>query len=358
MSELIFRIADMDEPRRFLPAYFSVRHGDRKAGFLLAKQTYPDVKEREPIELTTQELWEVHAEGIKAMREARNSFDPRSPSGNDERGPSLLDIKIELARRTLGSCELCEHRCGIDRTRETGWCGVREPRLSSEFLHTGEEPELVPSHTFFLSGCTFGCVFCQNHDISQNPMEGGPVKPEYVVGRIEARVGSSVNVNWVGGDPTSNLPFILEVLDQLRSNVAQVWNSNMYLTPSAMSLLDGVVDLYLTDFKYGNSKCARLLSKVDDYWKIATRNHMEANRQCEMIIRHLVMPGHVECCTEPIMRFIAEQLDTSGLRVNVMGQYRPCYEAHEYEGMNRRPTTDEMERSMTLAKELGLSLCD
>lgn len=165
-------------------------------------------------------------------------------------------------------------------------------------------------------------------------------------------------MNWVGGDPTSNLHFILDILCHLELNVAQIWNSNMYLTPEAMSLLDGVIDIYLTDFKYGNDRCGKRLSGVNGYWSAVGRNHAEANRQGEMIVRHLVMPGHIECCSFPIMRFLAENLDTSRVHVNVMGQYRPEFKAGDHPDIDLRPTAGEIMAVSGLATELGLSLCD
>jgi len=179
-----------------------------------------------------------------------------------------------------------------------------------------------------------------------------------VIHRIRNKSGRSANVNWVGGDPTPNLPFILSVLARMEMNKAQVWNSNMYLSEMSMSLLDGIMDLYLTDFKYGNNRCGKRLSKVDDYWDIVRRNHMEAARQGEMIIRHLVLPDHLDCCTFPILRFIADELDKTRLRVNIMGQYRPEYKAGDFEEIRRRPRNEEMEKAIGYARELGISLCD
>ncbi|UCF07784.1 MAG: radical SAM protein, partial [Thermoplasmata archaeon] len=133
-------------------------------------------------------------------------------------------------------------------------------------------------------------------------------------------------------------------------------NSNMYLTEESMSLLDGVIDLYLTDFKYGNSRCAERLSNVKDYWDIITRNHAIARAQCEMIIRHLVLPGHFECCSKPVLSWIAENLE--GVRVNVMDQYRPEYNAHEFPELTSRLKKDEFMKAYMLARDLGLSITD
>jgi putative pyruvate formate lyase activating enzyme len=237
-----------------------------------------------------------------------------------------------------------------------GHCHVVESKVSSEFVHWGEEPELVPSHTIFFSGCTFNCAFCQNWDISQNPKSGDTLSPKRVAEIIKRRSDSTRNTNWVGGDPTSNLPFILDVLTYCNVNTPQVWNSNMYLTEKSMKLLEGLIDIYLTDFKYGNSECAKRLSNVDNYWDIVTRNHKIAKNQCEMIIRHLVLPGHFKCCTKPILEWIAKNLEN--VRVNVMDQFRPAYNAYEYEELTERLTREEFKRAYEFALNLGLSLTD
>jgi putative pyruvate formate lyase activating enzyme len=269
---------------------------------------------------------------------------------------SLLDLKIELARRVLGSCRFCERRCGVDRlSGERGVCGVgTKPKVASEFMHYGEEPELVPSYTIFFNGCTFKCQYCQNWDISQFPnsgAEGGSKAFAGLIGR--ARKGGARNVNWVGGDPTPNLHVILESLAECSVNVPSVWNSNMYLSPEAMQLLFGTQDIYLTDFKYGNDECAQRLSKVKNYFKTVARNHRLAFADAEVIIRHLVLPNHVECCTRPVLEWIAENLG-SDARVNLMDQYRPEYRAQEYPELTRRVTTEEMERALRTAEEVGL----
>ena len=102
------------------------------------------------------------------------------------------------------------------------------------------------------------------------------------------------NVNWVGGDPTPNLYYILKTLKFCRVNIPQIWNSNMYCSQETFEILNGIIDVYLTDFKYRNNECALRLSKVDNYIEIIKRNHKFAYENGEVIIRHLVMPNHIE----------------------------------------------------------------
>ena len=273
---------------------------------------------------------------------------------------STLKEKLNKAREIMKNCHFCERLCGVNRTKgERGWCRGLDAKISSEFLHMGEERELVPSHTIFFSGCTFACQYCQNWDISQYPESGVYIEPKIMVKLIEKRaLQGARNVNWVGGEPTPNIAYILEVLNQCDVNTPQVWNSNMYLTSESLDILEGIIDIYLTDFKYGNDSCAEKLSKVKNYQGVITRNHrIISERGNKIIIRHLVLPEHLECCTFPILRWISENLDLNNVKVNVMDQYRPEWKAGNYKEINGRLTMDEFERAYFFAMDLGLSLC-
>ncbi len=262
-----------------------------------------------------------------------------------------ISNKIETAKKIFANCHFCERRCGVDRRKAKGECGVGEARIASEFLHYGEEPMLVPSYTIFFSGCPFHCVYCQNWDISQEKT-GIYIHPEKLALMISKAGGK--NVNWVGGDPTPNLPYILEVLKYCDRNIPQIWNSNMYCSTETMDLLNGIIDVYLTDFKYGNDRCAGRLSKVKNYCSIIKRNHSIASRQGEVIVRHLVLPGHVECCSKPALRWISENVPDS--LVNIMAQYRPEYKAMDYEDISRNLSRGEYLEAYNYGKKLGLNL--
>ena len=119
----------------------------------------------------------------------------------------------------------------------------------------------------------------------------------------------------------------------ITENILQVWNSNMYCSEETMKLLQGIIDVYLTDFKYGNDTCAKRLSKVDNYFRIIKRNHKIAYKQGELIIRHLVLPNHIKCCSEPIFQWINRNIPD--VAVNVMAQYRPEYHAYEHKEISR-----------------------
>lgn len=303
------------------------RHRDRPQ-YMVTRETYIEADITDSLE----NLWRAH--------------NTRMPGDT-----SLLDVKRAIAQRMALHCEFCERRCGVDRRKEQGNCGVQKSKIASEGAHYGEESVLVPSHTLFFNGCNFHCVYCQNWDISQVP-SGRWIPPEQLARIIEAR--NLRNMNFVGGDPTPNLHYILEVLRACNSSVPVVWNSNMYLTEESMNLLEGVVDVYLTDFKYGNNQCAAELSQIPRYWDTITRNHLLAQEHAELIIRHLVLPDHVECCTQPVLEWIASHLDDPA--VNVMFQYRPEYRALETPRIDRFLTGEEKKRALEIAREYNISL--
>lgn len=333
---------ELEKAKRAMPHYFSVLEGREEPNFFHAKRVEVKFSGRE----TLEELLELHKKGLERLKE--NDFTEKPEK-------SLLDLKAEIAERTLEACGLCEFKCRVNRFESPGYCRVKESLVASDFLHLGEEPELVPSYTVFFSGCNFRCVFCQNWDISQFRV-GVRLSPKEMAARISlAYLHGAKNVNFVGGEPTPNLPFILQSLKYVEVPIPVVWNSNMYMSELAMELLDGVVDIYLGDFKWGNNGCALKYSKVPRYWEVVTRNFLLAkgHYRADFLIRHLVMPGHLECCTRPVLEWISGNLGR-GARVNVMFQYRPEYKAKEYPEISRRLNREEKRRAFELVEEFGL----
>ena len=328
---------DINIVKGMLSNYFDILDKNREAKYLICNHTSVFFNKSD----SNEKLRKIHNDALKNQKVL--DILPKQ---------SLLDLKIEIARRIFEKCCFCERRCGVDRRKKNGNCGVNQASVSSEFLHTGEESILIPSHTIFFSGCTFHCVFCQNWDISQ--VSRGVYIPPLTLAKIihERKNQGSLNVNWVGGDPTPNLLFILETLKECNDNIPIIWNSNMYCSIETMSILDGVVDVYLTDFKYGNDKCAKRLSSVDNYMKVVERNHIKAYNNGELIIRHLVMPNHIECCSKPAIDFISKNL--SNALINIMGQYRPEYHALEFKDISRRASIDEVLTVKNYADKLNL----
>ena len=264
-----------------------------------------------------------------------------------------IEKLAEKAGEIYKECHLCEHKCGVNREKEEGICNVGKASIATHFMHHGEEEILVPSYTIFFSGCNFRCIYCQNWDISQRKA-GIYIEPKKMAYIIDGVYGIAKNINWVGGEPTPNLPYILRVLQKCSSNIPQIWNSNMYCSIETMNILGYIIDIYLTDFKYGNDGCAEKLSGIKNYWNVITRNHEIAYKQGEMIVRHLILPNNVECCSLPVLEWIAENVPDAV--INIMDQYYPTYKAFEHEGMNRRISREEYIQAIKYGEKLGLNL--
>jgi putative pyruvate formate lyase activating enzyme len=198
------------------------------------------------------------------------------------------------------------------------------------------------------------CVYCQNAPESISPELGVPWTEREVAGWVEKmkREGCR-NINWVGGEPTCWLFNILQALKLTNVNIPQIWNSNAYYSKKTAKLLDGIIDLYLLDFRYFNEECAKMLSSAQNYPEVAKRNHLDAIKAGELLIRVLVMPEHIECDAKPILKWIRDNLG-EWTRVNVLAQYRPCFMASQYLGINRRLTEGEHKEAVDYAKEIGL----
>lgn len=156
------------------------------------------------------------------------------------------------------------------------------------------------TYNIFL-GCTFKCVFCQNWDISQF-QAGMQIPAAELAKRIHIRKKQgSKNVNWVGGEPTPNIVYILKTLKELDDYLPQIWNSNMYCSLETMKLLAGIIDVYLADYKFGNDACAYQLCWSSSYVKTIQRNLIQASKQADLFICHLLLHNHISCCSLPIL---------------------------------------------------------
>jgi len=340
--------------RASLARYFDVMENDKMAKFLIARKLAASFSE----DNSTSDLWKLHGQLLKKFCEIQNKIDRRLISFEQLATPaqSFLDLKAEIARRILGNCHYCTRRCSINRKDgELGFCKCgSQITVSSMFEHMGEEPELVPSGTIFTLGCTMRCLHCQNWTISQWMEPGEIYSPLRLADAIEhLRSRGCRNANLVGGDPTPWLGQWLETFKHVDINVPVVWNSNSYYSQETAELLAGFVDVYLLDFKYGNNKCAQRISNAPEYWEACTRNHEYGKKYGELLIRVLVLPGHLECCTKKILGWISAQLGPA-TRTNVMFQYRPEWRANEIPELRKRLTPVEREKAIKLAKDAGL----
>jgi len=334
-----------------LGRYFRVVDGDLPAKYVIARTVRADFDSGEDL----RDLWDAHTKAVEEFNEVEHFIRSIDDLGSPVE-QSLLELKSHIAARILERCVLCERRCRVNRMAgERGVCKAGlDLVVSSMFDHYGEEPELVPSFTVFTLGCSFRCLHCQNYTISQWLENGETLAPATVSAKVDdARRRGARNLNCVGGNPDQYLWPWLKVLLALKENTPIVWNSNAYYSEEEATLLHGAVDVYLLDFKYGNDDCAREISGVDHYTETVTRNHRRAKDSAELIVRVLVLPGHLECCLENILSWIRNNLGAS-VRVNLMWQYRPEWKAFSRKELSRRLTRSEMLRSLQMARAVGL----
>jgi putative pyruvate formate lyase activating enzyme len=329
-----------------LPRYVEIVRGKKYPQFQIAKSIPVDFNRR----ADTDTLWDLHESKLDEFQEHQENIHPKKVN------KSFLDLKVVLAQRIMQSCNFCTRNCKSDRIHgEKGYCGAgRNFSLYSVFPHMGEEPELIPSGTIFTGGCSIKCIHCQNWDISQWKSHGDSITPEMMAYQVRVLAEKGCrNINMVGGDPTPYVWHWLETMNNVKNNIATIWNSNSYYSLETAQLLSGFIDLYLLDFKYGNDKCATEISDAPRYWEAATRNHLLANKYGELIIRVLVLPGHNKCCTRPILQWIHDNLG-SMTRVNLMFQYRPEWRARERSELSRRLSAEEITESRQIVEEIGL----
>jgi putative pyruvate formate lyase activating enzyme len=353
---------------KYLKRYFKVQRNEMPALFKITER----IPVRFDPDMQLEELREIHKQEIGEYRKLRGNLELEAANilANKDHSdrlmlltevfleipkasPSLLDLKVAIADRIMEKCQCCGWCCEVNRKAgEKGFCRLVDlSNYASEFLHMGEEPELVPSHTIFFTGCTFGCVYCQNWDISTCPDAGTLIDPGKLAKLIDLRrMHGARNVNFV--TPTPHVQTVLKIIRQVSVNTPVVWNSNMYHSPEIAEILEGVVDVYLGDFKYGNNACARKYSKIKNYLEIVQPNFEFAYKTAEILLRHLVLPGHLECCTKPIAEWVAK--NTPHIRFNLMFQYRPCYRAMEYPGLGRRLTPEEEARAIDIVRKAGI----
>jgi putative pyruvate formate lyase activating enzyme len=289
-----------------------------------------------------------------------------------------LRRRAEAALDLLRSCEVCPRACHVDRLADRwSFCKIgRHAVVSSAFPHFGEEDCLRGwrgSGTIFFSMCNLRCVFCQNFEISQQPVGRKVTAPELAQLMIALQERGCHNINFV--TPEHVVPQILEALPHAVERglrLPLVYNTSSYDSMHSLRLLDGIVDIYMPDFKYWDPASARLYLKAPDYPEVARRTIAEMHRQVGplvidrsglarrgVLLRHLVMPGALEE-TRQIMRWVAATLGPETY-VNVMAQYHPAGQVGRnprYAALNRRVSPDEYAAAVRAALEAGLRRLD
>jgi putative pyruvate formate lyase activating enzyme len=226
-------------------------------------------------------------------------------------------------------------------------------RVYKQRVEYGEEWELVPSHLFYLSGCDLRCGFCVAGINAFDPGRGRRLTADFLAESIQrGREQGARTLQWVGGEPTIHLPTILDAMAGCDDLPPVVWKSDFHGTPEAFALLDGVVDIYLADFKFGNDACARRIAGVDNYVAVVTRNLGTAAGQGDLIVRHLLLPGHFDCCFRPIVAWMRANLPEA--KFSIRDGYLPSWRADRHAELARPLAPGDALRARDLAAGAGL----
>ena len=222
-------------------------------------------------------------------------------------------------------------------------------------MECGEEPELVPSHLFYLSGCDLRCAFCIAEANAFDPSRGRVLTSEFLTEAVAwGKSQGARNLQWVGGEPTIHLPSVLEAMSHCRELPPIVWKSDFYGTPAAFELLNGFVDVYVADFKFGNDECADRLARVANYGAVVTRNLRVAAEQADLIVRHLVLPGHFDCCFRPIVAWLQREMPR--VKFSLRDGYQPRWQAGRHPELVAPLSRSAGEQARRLAAEAGLNV--
>ncbi len=285
----------------------------------------------------------------------------------------VLLQKVEEAKKHITNCNLCPHKCGVNRLEEVGICKANHRAIVSSYgPHLGEERVLVGqrgSGTIFFGYCNLSCVYCQNYEISV--YGEGDIVSNDTLAQIMLSLQNDYgchNINLV--TPTHFVPNILEAVylaAQSGLKIPIVYNCGGYECVETLRLLDGVIDIYMPDFKYASAEFGQRYSKVPDYPKRAKEALKEMDKQVGglkvdsknsayrgLLIRHLMLPGGLED-TKGVLGFIKKEL-SSDVLVNLMNQYYPSHKAFEYKEIAKRLDLMEYKEAYSYGEKLGLRL--
>lgn len=279
--------------------------------------------------------------------------------------------RIEALYNLLSPCVLCPRNCKVDRLKgERGFCQIgNNPRVSSFAPHFGEELPISGyngSGTIFFTYCNLGCIYCQNYTISQ--LGEGDYLPVPSLSEIMLRLQKirCHNINLV--TPTHQTPFIVEAIylaSKRGLHIPIVYNCGGYESVETLKLLEGIVDIYMPDFKYFDNTIAERLSLAKNYVDIAKNALKEMHRQVGdliinsegiaergLLVRHLLLPENLSG-TDNFVKFIADEI-SKNTYVNIMDQYYPCFKAKKNPPLDRRITHKEFQQALDWALKAGL----
>jgi len=262
---------------------------------------------------------------------------------------------LERARERLSACDLCAFACGVDRGRgETGRCAAGpRPTVFSVDLLFGEELCLCPSFGIRLAGCNLRCPYCDVWPYSQDPQGGESLDVADIARRARLAAGrGAVNAHVMGGEPTIHLPSVLELAVALPPELPLVLNTNLYWSPFTRDILCRWVDIWVLDMRVGCPDCCTALGAPADYVEVAGRNLAALPDDARVLLRHLALPGHIDCCAAGVIRWAEEYAPQAILSPWL--EYFPPEPSQAPPGLCRPLSSGERSRLRGLVSASGL----
>jgi putative pyruvate formate lyase activating enzyme len=288
-----------------------------------------------------------------------NQFHKTGGLSCDVSRSALARERAQAARAALSNCHLCAHHCGVNRLAgEQGLCHAgHEARIFSAQVEVSDELELIPTFAIALSGCDLRCDFCITGASSWNPRAGELFDATALAAKAKVALAAGARTIMIlGGEPTVHLPSALEIVAALPDTAKLIWKTNAHGSAQARALLDGLFDVWLADHKFGNDACAQRLAKVPDYTRIVQENLLWAAQHSELIVRHLLMPGHVDCCWRPVAEWLGMELP--GVKVNLRSGFWTGWHSARHSELRRTVSTSENDQALKIAQTFELNLVE
>lgn len=276
---------------------------------------------------------------------------------------ALASQRAAIAREQLAQCHWCAHRCGVNRLAgQRGPCHAGpEGRIFNAQIEVGDESDVCPVFAVAFSGCDLRCDFCntgrESWDASAGSVPEG-VEREALLGRIGRawESGAVRSLMILGGEPTIHLSSALELVAALPDALPVVWKTNAHGTPESNALLDGVFDAWVADLKFGNDDCARRIARVEGYCARVHPNLQWAAGHTRLIVRHLLLPGHLDCCWRPAAAWLAEHLPQA--EVSLRAGFWPGWFSDRHPELKALGRRSEAQEAMRIGLSAGLRLIE
>jgi len=271
---------------------------------------------------------------------------------------TTLHKVINQIKKEYRFCRICPLNCRINRhIDQTGNCGVGlNSKIFNAYILAGETKEIAPTYAIYFAGCNMQCLFCSVGEQNKH-LDYSDKKKDYsdiddgFINKVRKEIGEAKpkTIGFIGGEPTIHLYSILDLIQRLKPDLPLVLFTNLYYKPHINQILLDVFDYIIGDCHYGNGKCGRSISKADDYFQTAVQNISKIGYK--LILRHLLLPGHLECCFKPLANWL--NINQPDMTLHLLTSYVPYTDQH---GLGRRLSPQEIMQAIEFAQSVGLKI--